>query len=101
MKNFLFIILVTIYSTSVFSTGIKGNVIGTLASKDHFLELWLVEGEPKYLVKDKSGKALTEAISKEHLLALYPELGELVEGGIADDASLGPATHEAPGLPKI
>ncbi len=46
-----------------------------------------------YTVKTLDGETLAQHLSQQVLSRRFPELGELIERGMADDASLYPKDH--------
>lgn len=99
MKEIILSALIGLSSSLVVAQELSGNMVGSLATSENLLELWVVDGESKYVVKDKNGKALSAYISNSQLAAKYPSLSKLVEEGVADHALLGPAIRTVPGLP--
>lgn len=68
--------------------------VGSLKTKDKLVEIHAGEHGSLYTVKTLNGGLLARHLSLEVLSQQFPDLGTIVERGIADEASLYP-NHSA------
>lgn len=64
--------------------------VGSLRTKDRIVEIHSGERGPLYTVKTLDGELLARRLSLEMLSLNFPDLGTLIERGVADEASLYP-----------
>ena len=88
MKKCMLIIGLLCLSVFSYSESEEGTLVGSLSAQGHILEIWRVDQATQYVVKEKSGHALTGKISGMELATAFPALGELIENGVADHAAL-------------
>ncbi|SMF65930.1 hypothetical protein SAMN02745866_04242 [Alteromonadaceae bacterium Bs31] len=98
MKILCLTVLLVLLSVFAYGGEQPGHVVGNLKTTTHILEIWSVDKQAMYVVRDKNGKVLTEKLSETALAKSYPHLSELMKRGLADDASLGPTLQQAPGV---
>ena len=89
MKTILFALLIA-WSSFYVAANEAGSIIGTLKTNNYTIVIANGSSEPVYTVKDSHGAVLAEQLSRLELVSLFPALEELVNTGIADDASLDP-----------
>ena len=72
-------------------------VIGHLKTRDKFLTIRTGPDGPLYTVKSKDGRTLAVDLPGADLSAKFPELKDVVEGGIADWAGMDLQYHKSQG----
>jgi len=90
LTNILFVLFLSL--SSVYTTADEiNNVVGMLKTNEHLIIIANGPDGPIYTVKNSEGTVVLEdKLSKVELVSKFPNLGELVNIGIADDASLSP-----------
>lgn len=76
----------------------EASAVGSLSTKQYIVEIWRSNQNSLYVVKGKNGSVLTGKITAMELASTFPDLGKLVEEGVADHAVLNPKIARPPGL---
>lgn len=87
MKFFIFI-LNSVALFALHSLADHGLPIGQLKTQDHIVFIYTAKGLSSYRVQYLATDKVSDVMDLGMLQKAYPELAELVEQGIADDASL-------------
>lgn len=67
--------------------------LGTLKTKQHYIEVSAGKDSVVYTVKSLEGKVLQANLNEKTLISLYPQLEHIIYGQ-ADDASLTPTQNK-------
>ncbi|MBX2858153.1 MAG: hypothetical protein KTR17_05785 [Cellvibrionaceae bacterium] len=69
--------------------------VGSLSTNKYVVEIWRSKQDSLYVVKAKRGAVLTGKITAMELASTFPELGKLIEHGVADHAIFYPLAAPA------
>jgi len=86
-KYFIVGILFLAFSPTLMAGDQRHTAVGVLKSRQHLIEIFNNDSEPRYNVKSINGEMLAEYVTESEVLNQFPELESII-GGYADDASL-------------